>query len=62
MPGDQGPGVIAACVTVAALATIGVCLRFIARRIGGTRYGADDYLILAALVRLIRIMVFRKLM
>ena len=47
---DQGPSIIAANVTVAVLATIGVILRFIARKVQRIGWGADDYLILGALV------------
>ncbi|MCJ1331320.1 hypothetical protein MMC10_008009 [Thelotrema lepadinum] len=45
----QGPAIIAANLTVAILATIGVALRFIARYIHRAGFGADDWLILAAL-------------
>lgn len=44
---NQGPGIIAANLTVAILATIAVALRFTARWKAGIK--ADDWLILAAL-------------
>ena len=50
----QGPAIIAANLTVAILATIGVALRFVARYIHRVGFGADDWLILAALVSLQR--------
>ncbi|MCJ1353417.1 MAG: hypothetical protein MMC33_003403 [Icmadophila ericetorum] len=45
----QGPDIIAANLTVAILATIGVALRFWARSISKTGFAADDYFILVAL-------------
>ena len=49
--GNQGPGIIAACLTVAVLATIAVALRLLARMFQKVRIGMDDYLIILALVR-----------
>lgn len=48
---NKGPHVIIGCLTVAVLATIAVVLRFSARRLQKSTIGADDYLILLALVR-----------
>lgn len=48
---NQGPGIIAACLTVAVLATVAVVLRFLARTFQKVKIGVDDYLILLALVR-----------
>lgn len=48
--GDHGPGITAAVLVVAILASIAVALRFVARYIQRTGYGADDILILLALV------------
>ena len=48
---NQGPGIIAACLTVAVLATIAVALRLLSRVFQKVRIGMDDYLIILALVR-----------
>ena len=48
---NKGPHVITGCLTVAILATIAVVLRLLARRLQKSTIGADDYLILLALVR-----------
>ena len=48
--GNHGPGIIAAVLVVAIFASIAVALRFIARYIQRIGYGADDILILLALV------------
>ena len=47
---SQAPGIQAANLTVAILATISVALRFLARRLQRIALGLDDWLILAALV------------
>ena len=47
---NHGPGIIAANLVVAILATIAVALRFFARYIQKIGFEADDYLILFALV------------
>ena len=51
LAGNQGPDIIAACLTVAVLATIAVALRLLARMFQKVRIGMDDYLIILALVR-----------
>ena len=48
---NHGPHIITGCLIVAILATIAVILRFLARRLQKSKIGADDYLILLALVR-----------
>ena len=48
--GDHGPGITAAVLVVAILASIAVALRFVARYIQRIGYGVDDILILVALV------------
>ena len=50
---NQGQGIIAACLTVAVLATVAVALRLLARKFQRVRIGTDDYLIMLALVRLL---------
>ena len=47
---DQGPGIVAANLTVAILATVAVILRLLARYYQRTGYGIDDILIVIALV------------
>ena len=47
---NHGPGIIAATLVVAILATIAVPLRFLARYIQKIGFESDDYLILLALV------------
>ncbi|KAL8943473.1 MAG: hypothetical protein Q9211_000970 [Gyalolechia sp. 1 TL-2023] len=49
-PGDNGPGIIAANIVVAILATIAVGLRVVSRRMQRLSLEADDYTIFAALV------------
>ncbi|ERF73312.1 hypothetical protein EPUS_03145 [Endocarpon pusillum Z07020] len=49
LEGSQGPGIVAANLVVAILATIAVALRFSSRRVQGLGFQADDYLILLAL-------------
>ena len=48
--GNRGPSITAAVLVVAILASIAVALRFFARYIQKIGYGADDILILVALV------------
>lgn len=47
---NHGPGIVAANLVVAILATIAVALRFLARYIQKIGFESDDYLILLALV------------
>lgn len=44
------PEILGALTTLTVLATMAVILRFFARRVAGASYGADDWLILLALV------------
>lgn len=46
----QGPTIIIAGVVFSVLAALAVALRFYARRIKGLCQGADDYVLLPALV------------
>lgn len=52
MADNRGPGIVAANLVVAILATIAVALRFLARYVQKIGYKADDILILMALVML----------
>lgn len=47
---NHGPGIVAANLVVAILATIAVALRFLSRYIQKIGFKSDDYLILVALV------------
>ncbi|KAL8656811.1 MAG: hypothetical protein Q9226_002549 [Calogaya cf. arnoldii] len=47
--GDNGPGIVAANITVVTLATIAVVLRVVSRRMQKLSLQADDYLIFVAL-------------
>ena len=51
---SQADGIIAGNVIVATLATIAVALRLLARQVQKIGFGADDYLILLALVSGVR--------
>ncbi|KAL8675378.1 MAG: hypothetical protein Q9168_000209 [Polycauliona sp. 1 TL-2023] len=48
--GDNGPGIVAANITVVTLATIAVILRVVSRRMQKLSLEADDYLIFVALL------------
>lgn len=48
---DRGPNIIAANAICFTIACVAVVLRFLARRRAMVRYEADDWLILAGLVR-----------
>ncbi|KAL8955727.1 MAG: hypothetical protein Q9193_006528, partial [Seirophora villosa] len=47
---DRGPEFVAAVTVLLVLATVAVVLRFLARSVGRSRYGWDDWLMLCALV------------
>ena len=47
---DRGTEIVAFVAVMTAISTIAVILRLIGRRISAARYGADDFLIIAALV------------
>lgn len=47
---NRGPEVVGALTTLTIVATIAVAMRFLARRVSGSLYGWDDWLILFALV------------
>lgn len=47
---NRGPEIVGALTTLTIIATIAVILRFLARRVSGSLYGWDDWLILFALV------------
>lgn len=49
---NKTPSFIASVSVVVTLATIGVALRLLARRLTTAKLGADDYVIILALVRL----------
>ncbi|KAL9592091.1 MAG: hypothetical protein Q9179_007064 [Wetmoreana sp. 5 TL-2023] len=47
---NRGPEIVAALTILTILATLAVVLRFIARKVSGSSYGVDDWLILFTLV------------
>lgn len=48
---DATPNIIAVNVVCFTIACVSVALRFLARRVAGIKYAADDWLILVGLVR-----------
>lgn len=49
-PSDGGSALVAVSIVLSIVQFIFVALRFLTRYTQGTRYGADDYVILIALV------------
>ena len=57
---NHSQGIVAANIVVAILATVAVTLRFLARASTKGKYGADDYLIILALVNPLILRTARK--